>query len=186
MTKKLADSNTSSKKYWTILNRLLYNRKISTITPLFVDGKLATDLCKKANIFDNFFPSICTPIESTSCLPSFSYRTGSRIKSFHVTENDIFVLWRLFNMTLLWPLLQLFLTFFWKISGFFSQVCDNFYLVWDIFKLVSHFLSLFFKSLWLFFHFSSLLFTSFVFLWPYFTGVSFSVTWFSFFTSFYS
>ena len=30
-----------------------------------------------------------TPIDNASCLPSFSYRAGSRIKSFHVTENDI-------------------------------------------------------------------------------------------------
>ena len=37
----------------------------------------------------NFFASICTPIDDTSCLPSFSFRTGSRIKSFHVTQNDI-------------------------------------------------------------------------------------------------
>ena len=32
---------------------------------------------------------MCTPIDNTSRLPSFSYRTGSRIKSFQVTENDI-------------------------------------------------------------------------------------------------
>ena len=72
MTKKLADSNT-----------------IPTIPPLLVDGKLVSDFCKKANIFNNIFASICTPIDNTSCLPSFSYRTRSRIKSFHVTENDI-------------------------------------------------------------------------------------------------
>ena len=88
MTKKLADSNTSPKTYWSILNRLLY-KKIPTIPPLLVDGKLVSDFCKKANIFNNFFTSICTPIDNTSCLPSFSYRAGSRIKSFHVTENDI-------------------------------------------------------------------------------------------------
>ena len=50
---------------------------------------MVSDFCKKANIFNNFFASICTPIDNTSCLPSFSYRTGSRIKSFQVTENDI-------------------------------------------------------------------------------------------------
>ena len=79
MTKKLADSNTSPKTYWTILNRLLYNKKIPTIPPLLVDGKLVSDFCKKANIFNNVFASICTPIDNTSCLPSFSYRTWSRI-----------------------------------------------------------------------------------------------------------
>ena len=88
MTKKLADSNTSSKSHWTILNGLLYNKKLPTITPLLVDGK---NICKKANIFNNVFVSICTPIDNTSCLPSFSYRTGSRMKSFQATENDILV-----------------------------------------------------------------------------------------------
>ena len=42
MTKKLADSNTSQKTYWTILNRLLYNKKYPTIPPLLVDGKLVS------------------------------------------------------------------------------------------------------------------------------------------------
>ena len=50
---------------------------------------MVSDVCKKSNIFNNFFVSIWTPIDNTSCLPSFSYRTRSRIKSFQVTENDI-------------------------------------------------------------------------------------------------
>ena len=89
MTKKLADSNTSPKTCLTILNSLLYTKNLPTIPPLLVDGKLVSDFCKKANIFNNFFASICTPIDNTSCLPSFSYRTQSRIKSFHVSENNI-------------------------------------------------------------------------------------------------
>ena len=89
MTKKPTDSNTSPKSYWTISNRLLCNKKLPPIPPLLADGKLVSDFCKKANIFNNFFASKCTPINNTSCLPSFSYRTGSRMKSFHVTENYI-------------------------------------------------------------------------------------------------
>ena len=89
MTKKLADSNASSKTYWTILNRLLYNKKLPTIPPLLVDCKLVSDFCKKANILNNFFASICRPIENASCLSSFSYRTGSRIKPSDDTENNI-------------------------------------------------------------------------------------------------
>ena len=50
---------------------------------------MVSEFCTKANIFNNFFISICTPIDNTSCLPTFSYRTGSRIKSFQITENDI-------------------------------------------------------------------------------------------------
>ena len=82
MTKKLADSNTSSKSYWTMLNRLLYSKNLPTIPPLLVDGKMVLDFGKKSNILNNFFVSICTPIDNKSCLPSFSYRTGSRIMPF--------------------------------------------------------------------------------------------------------
>ena len=71
---------------WTILNRLLYKKILPTILPLLVDGKSVSDFCEKANIFNNFLASI---IDNASCLPSFSYRTGSRINFSHVTENDI-------------------------------------------------------------------------------------------------
>ena len=52
--KKLADFNTSSKSYRAIVNRLLYIKKLPTIPPLFVDGKLVSDFTKKANIVNNF------------------------------------------------------------------------------------------------------------------------------------
>ena len=89
MTSKLADSHTSPKTYWTLLNRLLYNKKILAIPPLLVDGKFVSDFYEKSNIFNNFFASICTPIKKASTLPSFSYRTNTRIKSFNITEKDI-------------------------------------------------------------------------------------------------
>ena len=54
MNKKVTDSNTSPKTYWTILNRLLYNKKLPTIPPLLADSQLVSDFCKKANIFNNF------------------------------------------------------------------------------------------------------------------------------------
>ena len=48
-------------------------------------------LVKKQTFLITFLPlyAHCTPIDKTSFLQSFSYRTESRIKSFHVTENDI-------------------------------------------------------------------------------------------------
>ena len=39
ITSKLADSHTAPKTYWTLLKRLLYNKKIPTIPPSLVDGK---------------------------------------------------------------------------------------------------------------------------------------------------
>ena len=79
INKKLADSNTAPKTYWTVLNRLLYNKKIPAMPPLLVNGKFVSDFCEKANISNNFFASICTIIDNASYLPSFSYRTGSTI-----------------------------------------------------------------------------------------------------------
>ena len=89
VTSKLEESHTAPKTYWTLLNRLLYNKKIPAIPPLLVDGKFVSDFYEKSNIFNNFFASICTPIKNASTLPSFSYRTNTRIKSFNITEKDI-------------------------------------------------------------------------------------------------
>ena len=89
MTSTLADSHTAPKTYWALLKRLLYNKKIPAIPPLLVDGKFASDFYEKSNIFNNFFVSIYTPIKNASTLPSFSYRTNTRIKSFNNSEKAI-------------------------------------------------------------------------------------------------
>ena len=85
MTTKLEHSTTAPKTYWAILNRLLYNKKIPATPPLFVDGSFISDYCKKANLFNNFFVSICIPC----VLPLFFYKTNTRINSFHVTNKGI-------------------------------------------------------------------------------------------------
>ena len=53
-----------------------------------VDGKLFSYFRTKANLFNNIFALMYTPIENPSALSS-SYKTTSRIKSFHITKNDI-------------------------------------------------------------------------------------------------
>ena len=89
MTSKLADSHTAPKTCWTLLNHLLYNKKIPAIPPLLVDGKSVSEFYEKSNMFNNFFASIYTPIKNASTLPSFSYRTNTRIKSFDLTEKNM-------------------------------------------------------------------------------------------------
>ena len=89
MTSKLADSHTAPKTCSTLLNHLLYNKKIPAIPPLLVDGKSVSEFYEKSNMFNNFFASIYTPIKNASTLPSFSYRTNTRIKSFDLTEKNM-------------------------------------------------------------------------------------------------
>ena len=88
MTDKLQNPSTACKTYWAILSGLLY-KKIPAIPPLLVDGKFVADFCEKANLFNNFFSSICTPIRNTSILPPFLHRTNVRITSFYVTKKDM-------------------------------------------------------------------------------------------------
>ena len=99
MASKLEDAFSVPKTYWTIINHLLYNKKIPAIPPLLVDGNFVSDFNKKANLFNNFFASICTPIKNASTLPYFSYRTNSRINSFHATENDILLILKSLDST---------------------------------------------------------------------------------------
>ena len=82
MTTKTEHSNSTPKTYWAILNRLLYNKKIPAIPPLFADGNLISDYCKKANLFNTFLVSIYTLIKNNSVLPPLFYirnQTNTRI-----------------------------------------------------------------------------------------------------------
>ena len=89
MTTKLQDPKTAARTYWAVLIRLLYKKKIPAIPPLFVNGKFVSDFCEKANLFNNFFASICTPVKNSSVLPLLLYRTNARITSFDIKEEDI-------------------------------------------------------------------------------------------------
>ena len=92
MTSKLEDSNTAPKTYWSISNRFLYNKKIPAIPPLLVDGTFISDFCEKANLFSNFFASICTLIKNNGTLPPFTYKTNTRINCFHVANKDVLLI----------------------------------------------------------------------------------------------
>ena len=51
MTSKLNDSKAAPETYWSILNQLLYNKKIPSMPPLVVNNKLLSGFCIKANLF---------------------------------------------------------------------------------------------------------------------------------------
>ena len=99
MTSKLEDDFSAPKTYWTVMNHLLYNKEIPAIPALLVDGNFISDFNKKANLFNNFFASTCTPIKNTSTLPYFSSSRSSRINSFHATENDILLIFKSLDST---------------------------------------------------------------------------------------
>ena len=69
---ELSNSETAPKTYWKILSRFLSNKKIPSILPLLVNGEMISNFSKKAEIFNKFFASQCTPLSNTSTLPPLS------------------------------------------------------------------------------------------------------------------
>ena len=89
---KLDDLNRSAKSYWSIINNFLNNRNIPTIPPLLFNGTLILDFKQKANLFNSYFSSQCAPIDTSSKLPVFTYKTENRLDSVDIKEADIYLI----------------------------------------------------------------------------------------------
>ena len=60
------------------------------IPPILIENNLETDFFKKANYFNKFFASKCTPLSNSSSLPSSLYlETEARLTSITFSDNDI-------------------------------------------------------------------------------------------------
>ena len=75
MAEKLDKLFTAPKEYWSILNNFLGKRKTPNIPPLIVNDFVVSDFTTKANLFNNFFASQCSPVVNSSAPPNFSYKT---------------------------------------------------------------------------------------------------------------
>ena len=75
--KKLLDSSLGPKKYWSILHSFLTNKKIPKIPPLFENGESVIDPTK-AETFNNYFGSQCTPCDTLGMLPMRFYAQCDR------------------------------------------------------------------------------------------------------------
>lgn len=69
--------------------RFQRNKKVPAIQPFLVNDKFVSDFCKRTDLFNNIFASICTSIKSSSIFPcgkvkhEFSYTSyKSKFKSY--------------------------------------------------------------------------------------------------------
>ena len=69
ITYKLTHIQKNSQVYWELLKRVLNNKKIPLIPPLFHGNEYVTDFKKKAELFNSFFATRCSLISNTSKLP---------------------------------------------------------------------------------------------------------------------
>ena len=89
MSAKLDNPKTVLKTCWSIINKFLSNKKTPIIPPVLVNGELLSDFEQKANLFNNYFVSQCTPIKNCSKRTKFSYRTERILTSFDINDDDI-------------------------------------------------------------------------------------------------
>ena len=96
---KLNDPKTSAKTYWSVHKSFHNDSKIPLIPPLLVNNKIVSDFAEKANPFNDFFATQCTPLSNNSVLPSaISFKTLSRLSSINFKKEDILKVIRNLNV----------------------------------------------------------------------------------------
>ena len=117
-----------AKIYGSILKSFYNDRKVPLIPPLLIDDKFVTDIQTKTNIFNNFFPDQCQPLNNASDLPtnqifltqsglgSLDFNEGKllqiiralNINKAHAHDDISIIMIRICNKSLLKPLIVLF------------------------------------------------------------------------------
>ena len=88
---KLNNPQTSLKTYWSVIRSCCNGITIPIIPPLSVNGKIVTNFKEKANLFNKYFSSQCTPLPNDSKLPeNQTYITETKLSSFDIEDEDIY------------------------------------------------------------------------------------------------
>ena len=93
----LANPETSSKTYWTLINTVLNKAKIPIIPPLLENGLFITDFTEKAQIFNDFFILQCTTVDTGSEIPQYIPAAAILINDFAISEQKILNIIRSLN-----------------------------------------------------------------------------------------
>ena len=88
---RLDNLNTWAKSFWSIINNFLNNKIISIIPPLLFNGTLISDFKQKVGLFNSYFSSQYTPIDTSSKLTAFAHKTENRLDSVDIKEEDIYL-----------------------------------------------------------------------------------------------
>ena len=90
LAKKLNDSNTSSRKFRSIIKNFVNGKETSIIPPLLVNINLSSNFREKASIFKDFFVQQCQSIANNSILPTNQiFYTQNRLRDFDIDSGKI-------------------------------------------------------------------------------------------------
>ena len=98
MSAKLDNPKTVPKTYWSIINKFLSHKKTPIIQIVLVNGELVSDFEQKANLFNNYFDSQCSPIKNRTKLPNFSYKTEKILTWSDIKDDKILPIIKNLNM----------------------------------------------------------------------------------------
>ena len=87
---KLNNPKTSAKIYWSVLKSFYNDSKKPLIPPLLVNNKIVSDFTEKANLFNDFFATQCTPLSNNSVLPSAIFSKFSQDYLLFILKMEIF------------------------------------------------------------------------------------------------
>ena len=90
---------TSAKTYWSILKTFDNGKEIPVIPPLLINNKLVSNIKEKANHFNCFFVSHCTPLDNNSKISETqTFITDNKLSSVQFEDNDIIKIIRSLNI----------------------------------------------------------------------------------------
>ena len=95
--KALANPETCSKTYWSLINTVLNKAKVPLIPPILENGIFITDFTEKAQLFNDYFILQCTTIGTDSEIPRDSPVTAPLINDFIISEDRILNIIRSLN-----------------------------------------------------------------------------------------
>ena len=85
----LSDPSTGTKKYWSMINKILNKAKIPEIPPLMEDDIFVIDFASKAQIFNEYFILQCTTLDTGSEVPNDLPVTASQLQEFIISDDKV-------------------------------------------------------------------------------------------------
>ena len=98
LASRLNNPGTSAKTYWSILKTFYNGEKIPVIAPLLINNKLVSNFKEKADHFNCFFASHCTPLDNNSKITETqTFLPDNKLSSIQFEDNDIIKIIRSLN-----------------------------------------------------------------------------------------
>ena len=95
--KALANPDTCSKTYWSLINTVLNKAKVPLIPPILENGIFITEFTEKAQLFNDYFILQCTTIGADSEIPGDSPVNVPLRNDFIISEDRILNIIRSLN-----------------------------------------------------------------------------------------